>query len=172
MKALLIIALAIVSLTSCRAIRSSQETVVKEQLVIKDSTVYNRVQVLDTLKVQREVVNGTISVEILEQLKEWKLQEGRAKTTIIYRDGLLDVQTECDSMIHVYVREELEQFFSSYEFKNDQQIKTKTVVKTETNFWKLLKWFLLSGVIGAALVLAIIYKSKLSSLWTRLFKKM
>lgn len=169
MKAFLFIAIAIASLTSCRAIRSSQQTLVKEQLIVKDSTVLNRIQVLDTFKVEREIINSSIGIDLLEQLEEWKLQEGRAKTTIIYRDGKIDVQTECDSMIYIYVREELEQIFSNYQFNNDQQIQTKTVEKTETNIWKLWKWFLLSGVIGAVLVLLIIYKSKLKSKWRKMF---
>lgn len=172
MKTLLYIAITLVAFSSCRSVETATESIVHEELVIKDSTVYNHREILDTITIQREVVNGTISVDLLAQLKEWKLQEGRAKTTIIYRDGQLDVQTECDSMIHVYVREELEQFFSSYQFKNDQQKIVKTVVKTNSNPWQFWKWFLFSAVLGVLLTLIIIYKSKIKVLWTRLFKKM
>ena len=96
MNKLIIISLLLL-FNSCRSHKKVVTQTTTSDIVL-DSVVYiDRVKI-DTIKIPSEVLKVSVPLEVLRVDTVKTYQKGRITTKVVYRDGILNVDTRCDSL--------------------------------------------------------------------------
>lgn len=64
----------------------------------RDSIVYIDKVVVDTIRIPSETLEIQVPVEVLKTDTVMVYKNGRASTKVVYRDGVLNLNTRCDSL--------------------------------------------------------------------------
>lgn len=132
-----------VTLLGCRSTKDTASTL--KVVTAKDSINYVHVQLIDTVFVPSEKINGSIPLHILKMLGEYSVSKNGLTTKLIYIHDTLVVETTKDSTMYFQIKE----YFKEYKLHQDKNhvtsSKVKTVVKRPLNTFNKYKmyWVLL-----------------------------
>lgn len=162
------------TLISCGTTKETNEKHIEHVTeTYKDSVYHTKTELLDTNWIQSSIASGSIKLEILKALGEFKIDNERAHTTVIYnRDtGDIDISTTCDSAFQVYIKTTIEDFSSKILSDVNETIESQLTSKVvKGGFWQDLKWFFI-GLLTMAIVVLVywIYRKYLKQFipWKR-----
>lgn len=123
MKTLFFLVVVCVTLSGCRTVKDMSST--SEVHHIKDSVNIVHLQIIDTIYVPSQKIDGSIPIDILKQLGEYSISKNGLTTKLIYIHDTLEVETIKDSSLILSVN----QLWKEYRLNNTSQ-NTKSNVKT------------------------------------------
>lgn len=139
-------------LTSCKTTESFKKELNTSQ---KDSVSIERIQVIDTFKIEERRIVSEIKLDSLIKFGYVEKKEPGVRTIIRYQDNKIDYECYCDSIQHLVISEIQKHYKSQSYNKSDQTVKTKTITKKD---WRAIT--ILSLIIGIlTLIIILIIKN-------------
>lgn len=141
----LIIAIVCVALSGCRTSKqvfSSSE--VKDK---RDSISITHIQVIDTVKIPTEKINGSIPIDILKQLGNYTISKNGLTANVRYKHDTVYIDAIKDSSLILTINQLTSEFQSFKNNYHQQEISsTKTVVENKPliNVWK---WLFIAAIV-------------------------
>ncbi|GEM_PF-4258071 len=152
-----IVAVVCVTLSSCRTVKDKSSTL--EVQHIKDSVNIIHSQIIDTIHVPTQKINGSIPVSVLKQLGEYSINKNGLTTRVVYVHDTLEIETTKDSTMIFTIRELFKEYSSKSNYQNKAIHQDKfTKIERSKNKFRAPFWVYLTLSLALFITIYLIIK--------------